>query len=147
MRNCGWARDAELRIDPNQILCESYAKKAGNQKFFQNDNPLELISGTEFYRRKTKLFDHVVGFAKFSEFLIVAEVSEGFGFGLGGWTFEEDADGFGGRVVSTGEAFPRFAGLVGREKFRDGTVPADSATRAARKSPLHTDNRVSELRS
>ncbi|KAI0750610.1 Oligoxyloglucan reducing end-specific cellobiohydrolase [Irpex lacteus] len=73
VRNCGWARDAELRIDPNQILCESYAKKAGNQKFFQNDNPLELISGTEFYSRKTKLFNHVVGFAKFSEFLIVAE--------------------------------------------------------------------------
>lgn len=75
MRNCGWARDAELRIDANQILCESYLKKSGNQKFFQDDNPLELISGTDFYRKRTKLFNHVVGFAKFSEFLIVAEVS------------------------------------------------------------------------
>ena len=41
---------------------------------FQLDNPLELIEGTDYYRRKKKLFDHVVGFAKFSEYLIVAEV-------------------------------------------------------------------------
>lgn len=74
VRNCAWARDAELRVDPNQIICESYARKEGNQRFFGLDNPLELISGTDFYRKKTKLFDHVVGFAKFSEFLIVAEV-------------------------------------------------------------------------
>ncbi|KAI0794611.1 Oligoxyloglucan reducing end-specific cellobiohydrolase [Fomes fomentarius] len=73
VRNCAWARDAELQVDPNQIICESYARKEGNQRFFGLDNPLELISGTDFYRKKTKLFDHVVGFAKFSEFLIVAE--------------------------------------------------------------------------
>ncbi|KAI0685232.1 Oligoxyloglucan reducing end-specific cellobiohydrolase [Cytidiella melzeri] len=73
VRNCAWARDSELRVDPNQILCESYQNKAGNQRFFQNDNPLELIGGTDFYNKRTKLFNHVVGFAKFSEFLIVAE--------------------------------------------------------------------------
>lgn len=75
MRNCAWARDSELLIDPNQILCESYKIKEGNQRYFGMDNPLELVGGTDFYSQTTKLFDHVVGFAKFSEFLIVAEVS------------------------------------------------------------------------
>lgn len=74
VRNCAWARDSELKIDSTQILCESYKNKKGSQKFFQNDNPLELISGTNYFQRKTKLFDHVVGFAKFSEYLVVAEV-------------------------------------------------------------------------
>ncbi|PSR72220.1 hypothetical protein PHLCEN_2v11927, partial [Hermanssonia centrifuga] len=73
MRNCAWARDSELLIDPNQILCESYKIKEGNQRYFGMDNPLELVGGTDFYSQTTKLFDHVVGFAKFSEFLIVAE--------------------------------------------------------------------------
>lgn len=74
VRNCQWARDAELKVDPNQIICESYKNKAGNQMFFGLENPLELIGGTEFFSKKTKLFDHVVGFAKFAEYLIVAEV-------------------------------------------------------------------------
>lgn len=74
VRNCAWARDAELLVDPNQIICESYKNKEGSQRFFQMDNPLELIGGTDFFSKRTRLFDHVVGFAKFSEFLIVAEV-------------------------------------------------------------------------
>ncbi|KAM5541455.1 hypothetical protein V8D89_005009 [Ganoderma adspersum] len=73
VRNCAWARDAQLLVDPNQIICESYKSKQGNQRSFGLENPLELISGTDFYQQKTKLFDHVVGFAKFSEYLIVAE--------------------------------------------------------------------------
>ena len=74
VRNCAWARDAELRVDEQQIICESYKNKQGNQRSFGMDNPLELIGGTSFFGKQTKLFDHVVGFAKFSEFLIVAEV-------------------------------------------------------------------------
>ncbi|GJE98598.1 vacuolar protein sorting/targeting protein [Phanerochaete sordida] len=73
VRNCAWARDAELRVDPNQIICESYKIKEGSQRYFTIDNPLELIGGTDFYNRRRKLFDHVVGFAKFSEYFIVAE--------------------------------------------------------------------------
>ncbi|KAI6113349.1 hypothetical protein EV401DRAFT_2058736 [Pisolithus croceorrhizus] len=64
--NCAWARDEELKIDMTQILCESYPPQGRN-------NPLQLISGWDYYGKKTKLFDHVVGFTKFSEFLIVAE--------------------------------------------------------------------------
>ena len=78
MRNCAWARDEELLVDPRQIICESFKDKKGNQRAFTMDNPLELIGGTDFFNKQTKLFDHVVGFAKFSEFLIVAEVSLAF---------------------------------------------------------------------
>lgn len=74
VRTCAWARDATLYTDPTEIICESYRDKTGNQKFFQMGNPLELIEGTNYYTEKRKLFNHVVGFAKFSEFLIVAEV-------------------------------------------------------------------------
>jgi hypothetical protein len=76
VRNCAWARDATLFTDPTEIICESYKDKTGNQRFFQVDNPLELIEGTNYYSKKKQLFSHVVGFAKFSEFLIVAEVRE-----------------------------------------------------------------------
>lgn len=76
VRNCAWARDAELKIDKSLILCESYKDKSGNQQFFDLDiNPLQLYAGTNYYQKKQLLFERVVGFAKFSEFLIVAEVS------------------------------------------------------------------------
>jgi Sortilin, neurotensin receptor 3, len=76
VRNCAWARDSELKLDPTQILCESYRDKKGSQRFL-NENPMELVGGTNFFQKKTKLFDQVVGFAKFSEFLVVAEVGLG----------------------------------------------------------------------
>lgn len=72
--NCAWAADAKLNADPTEILCESYQNKEGNQQFFQG-NPLQLIEGQGYYSRKKTLFNQVVGFAKFSEFLVVAEVS------------------------------------------------------------------------
>ncbi|KAG1766232.1 hypothetical protein EV702DRAFT_1257163 [Suillus placidus] len=71
--NCDWARDEELRIDSSQIVCESYANEQGSQLFFGKENALQLVSGLDYYATKTKLFDHVVGFTKFPEFLIVAE--------------------------------------------------------------------------
>ncbi|KAH7881943.1 hypothetical protein F5I97DRAFT_1932104 [Phlebopus sp. FC_14] len=71
--NCDWARDDELLIDSTQILCESYLNKQGSQRMFGKENALQLISGRDYFERKTKLFEHVVGFTKFSEFLIVAE--------------------------------------------------------------------------
>ncbi|TFK75051.1 Oligoxyloglucan reducing end-specific cellobiohydrolase [Pluteus cervinus] len=74
VRNCAWAKDAELDTDPNYIICESYRDKKGSQRLFQDDNPLELIGGTNFYAKKQKIFENVVGFAKFSEFLVVAQL-------------------------------------------------------------------------
>lgn len=72
--NCDWARDDELHVDWTQILCESYLTKQGSQHSFGRENALQLISGRDYFEKKNKLFDHVVGFTKFSEFLIVAEV-------------------------------------------------------------------------
>jgi len=74
VRNCAWARDSELYVDPTQIMCESYRDKSGNQRFFNINNPLELVMGGQYYRNKRRMFEQVVGFAKFSEYLIVAEV-------------------------------------------------------------------------
>jgi hypothetical protein len=80
VQKCAWAKDAELTVDPEQILCESYRDKVGSQRNFRmTNNALQLVGGTNFFSTKTKLFDHVVGFTKFSEFLIVAEVSWNFG--------------------------------------------------------------------
>ena len=76
VRNCAWARDAQLKIDMTQIICESYRDKKGDQRTFQaGGNPLQLVSGTQYFKNKVRLFDRVVGFAKFSEYFIVAEVS------------------------------------------------------------------------
>ncbi|KAF5348426.1 hypothetical protein D9757_014448 [Collybiopsis confluens] len=72
--NCGWAADTKLDADPTETLCESYLRKEANQKTFQLDNPLELIEGQRYYSRKMKLFNQVVGFAKFSEYPVVAEL-------------------------------------------------------------------------
>ncbi len=72
--NCAWARDTRLKADPTEILCESYKKKDGNQRFFLTENSLKLVEGSSYYTKKKKLFDQVVGFAKFSELLVVAEV-------------------------------------------------------------------------
>jgi hypothetical protein len=74
VRTCTWARTSELRIDRQLILCESYRDKKGNQKSFNGENPLQFVEGAEFFKDKRKVFDNVVGFAKFSEYLLVAEV-------------------------------------------------------------------------
>lgn len=74
VRTCSWARDKEIRIDEREILCESYRNKKGSQMAFGGVNPLELVAGTNFYSKKEVLFKNVVGFARFSEYLLVAEV-------------------------------------------------------------------------
>ncbi|KAH8981343.1 Oligoxyloglucan reducing end-specific cellobiohydrolase [Lactarius akahatsu] len=74
VRNCAWARDKGLLVDPSQILCESFRDKTGSQRFFQmGTNPLQLVGGSNFFAKKSKIFDEIVGFTKFSEYLIVAE--------------------------------------------------------------------------
>ena len=68
-------KDAELNTDPNEIICESYWDKKGNQRLFRNENPTELVIGSNYYANK-KVFGHVVGFAKFLEFFVIAEVRQ-----------------------------------------------------------------------
>lgn len=75
VRNCAFAKDAKLDADPTEIVCESFRDKTGAQKYFGN-NPLELVAGRNYFDKSTKrrLFENIVGFTKFSEFLVVAEV-------------------------------------------------------------------------
>ncbi|KAG7098099.1 hypothetical protein E1B28_000073 [Marasmius oreades] len=75
--NCGWAKDTKLQADPTEIICESYAVKNGNQPMRpqQIREGVELIEGPGFYQdpnKRKKLFPSAVGFAKFSEFMVVA---------------------------------------------------------------------------
>ncbi|KXN90322.1 Vacuolar protein sorting/targeting protein 10 [Leucoagaricus sp. SymC.cos] len=74
VKNCAWAKDTLLEADPTEIICESYLDKRGSQRDFAPGNPLELVAGGQYYERKKKLFNNVVGFAKFSEYLVVAEL-------------------------------------------------------------------------
>lgn len=75
VRNCAFAKDHSIDADPSEIICESYKDKSGNQKFFSGNNKLELVVGSNYYQNRRTMFDTVVGFAKFSEYLVVAEVS------------------------------------------------------------------------
>ncbi|WVQ82331.1 hypothetical protein IAT38_004459 [Cryptococcus sp. DSM 104549] len=93
VRTCAWARDQRLKIDEREIICESYKNKKGSQALGEY-NPLELIAGASYYSKKIKLFDAVVGFASFSEYLLVAQLNEAQGtltlqISLDGYHFAE----------------------------------------------------------
>ena len=75
VQGCSWARDARLKIDEREIICESYKNKEGSQNS-GDFNSLELIAGSNYYSKKIKLFDSVVGHASFSEYLLVAQLNE-----------------------------------------------------------------------
>jgi len=76
VRVCSWARDKKLKVDEKIIFCESYRDKKGSQRaVFANNNPLQLIEGDYFYATKKTVFEQIVGFATFEEYMVVAEVS------------------------------------------------------------------------
>lgn len=76
VRICTWGRDKKLRIDEKIIFCEAYRDKQGSQRaVVANNNPLRLIAGEYFYGTKKVLFESIVGFATFEEYMVVAEVS------------------------------------------------------------------------
>ncbi|KAJ7444437.1 Oligoxyloglucan reducing end-specific cellobiohydrolase [Mycena latifolia] len=72
--NCAWMMDISLVADRTAIVCESYQNKTGSQRFFLGDNPLALVEGSSYFTEKTKLFDQVIGSAKFAEYWMVAEL-------------------------------------------------------------------------
>ncbi len=73
VRTCSWGRDKKLMMDPRTIFCESYQDKRGNQRDFTAANRLQLIRGDDFYHKRTRVFDAIVGYAVFEQYLIVAE--------------------------------------------------------------------------
>ncbi|GAA5934219.1 hypothetical protein JCM1841_004702 [Sporobolomyces salmonicolor] len=77
VRVCSWGRDKKLRIDEKIIFCESYRDKKGSQRaVYANNNPLQLVRGEFFYGTKHTVFESIVGFATFEEYMVVAEVYE-----------------------------------------------------------------------
>ena len=75
VRTCAWARDARLKIDEREIICESYRDKRGSQ-LSGDYNPIELVAGSPYYSSPKRLFDSIVGFASFAEYLLVAQLHE-----------------------------------------------------------------------
>ncbi|KAI9613309.1 hypothetical protein H4Q26_009909 [Puccinia striiformis f. sp. tritici PST-130] len=74
VRICSWARDKKFKADERLIFCQAYQHKRGSQKSM-SDNPLQLIQGRNFFDEKKKLFDSIVGFATFEEFMVVAQIA------------------------------------------------------------------------
>ena len=78
VKTCQWARDKDLRIDSKRIMCESYEVKSGDQRGFNMfggmPNAVMLVEGSPYYQNKKVLFGNVVGFTKFAEYMLVAEV-------------------------------------------------------------------------
>ena len=77
IKQCAFARDSAFKVDETEIICESYRDKTGRQFSFDMSNPLELVIGSKWYKEKQKIFNQVVGFATFSEYLLVAEITPG----------------------------------------------------------------------
>jgi hypothetical protein len=75
VRLCQWASaSASFRApDPTAIICESYRDKRGSQRAFDASNPLELIHGLNYYKKKQKVINAIEGVAVFDEFMVVAE--------------------------------------------------------------------------
>ncbi|CAH7670748.1 hypothetical protein PPACK8108_LOCUS5483 [Phakopsora pachyrhizi] len=73
VRVCSWGRDKKFKVEERAIYCESYLHKRGSQ-MGMTDNPLRLILGRNFYSDRKTLFDSIVGFATFEEFMVVAQV-------------------------------------------------------------------------
>ncbi|EFP90660.1 vacuolar protein sorting/targeting protein PEP1 [Puccinia graminis f. sp. tritici] len=74
VRVCSWGRDKKFKADERLIFCQAYQHKRGSQKAM-DDNPLQLIEGRKFYDEKKRLFDSIVGFATFEEFMVVAQIA------------------------------------------------------------------------
>lgn len=76
VRVCSWGRDKSFRVDEKIIFCESYRDKKGSQRnVYTDNNPLQLVSGPNFYSKKQIVFPSIVGFATFEQYMVVAEVS------------------------------------------------------------------------
>ncbi|RIA92294.1 hypothetical protein C1645_765456 [Glomus cerebriforme] len=74
VRICQWARSNKKFHKPSDlIICESYRDKKGSQRIFLN-NPLQLVSSKDFFKREKTYFDNIVGTAIFEEFMVVAEL-------------------------------------------------------------------------
>ncbi|KAF9188563.1 vacuolar protein sorting/targeting protein PEP1 [Haplosporangium sp. Z 767] len=75
VRSCSWARDTSYKLVNIQgIYCEQYSDKTVSQKTLMNLNtPVRFVYSDDFMRTSKILFDSIVGYAVYSDYLIAAE--------------------------------------------------------------------------
>ncbi|WFD03416.1 vacuolar protein sorting/targeting protein PEP1 [Malassezia obtusa] len=76
VRKCAWLLDTHFdAADQRAILCESYLEKRGEQPArHTGERTLQLVLGNNLYSQRRVLFEHVLGFSVFEQYLLVAEV-------------------------------------------------------------------------
>jgi len=86
VRSCSWARDPKFtQVNEEGIYCEQYADRSGSQRNAV-DRPVRFIYTDDYMRSPRILFDQIVGFATYSNYLIAAEVFIGHAILLLDWT-------------------------------------------------------------
>ncbi|KAG0226451.1 vacuolar protein sorting/targeting protein PEP1 [Actinomortierella wolfii] len=79
VRSCNFARDTRFTLVPKEgIFCEQYADQSGSQKTaMSRRDPVQLIYTDDWGRNGKLLFEATVGYAIYSEYMIVAELYHG----------------------------------------------------------------------
>lgn len=75
VRSCSWAQDTDFKVvSPFGIYCEQYEDRSRSQRTLMNTNtPVKFIYTPDMMRSSKVLFDAIVGYAVYSNYLIVAE--------------------------------------------------------------------------
>ncbi|KAG0252396.1 vacuolar protein sorting/targeting protein PEP1 [Actinomortierella ambigua] len=79
VRSCSFARDTRFTLVPNEgIFCEQYADQTGSQKTaMSRRDPVQLIYTENWGSSGKVLFETTVGYAIYSDYMIVAEMYHG----------------------------------------------------------------------
>ncbi|KAG0309339.1 vacuolar protein sorting/targeting protein PEP1 [Dissophora globulifera] len=75
VRSCSWAQDTDFKlVNIEGIYCEQYEDRSGSQKMLMSANtPVQLIYSDNYMRTSKTLFESIVGYAIYSDYLIAAE--------------------------------------------------------------------------
>ncbi|KAI1311572.1 vacuolar protein sorting/targeting protein PEP1 [Mortierella claussenii] len=75
VRSCAWARDTNFKqVNVEGIYCEQYEDRSGSQKTLMSHNtPVKFVYTDNYMRTSQTLFESIVGYAIYSDYLIAAE--------------------------------------------------------------------------
>ncbi|KAF9903168.1 vacuolar protein sorting/targeting protein PEP1 [Linnemannia zychae] len=75
VRSCSWAQDTDFKIvDAFGIYCEQYDDHSKSQRVLMNTNvPVKFVYTSDMMSSHKTLFEQIVGYAVYSNYLIVAE--------------------------------------------------------------------------
>ncbi|KAF9114475.1 vacuolar protein sorting/targeting protein PEP1 [Mortierella sp. AM989] len=78
VRSCSWAQDTAFKqVNAEGIYCEQFNDRSVSQKTLMNTfSPVQLIYTETYMRSQKVLFDTIVGYAIYSDYLLVAEVGD-----------------------------------------------------------------------